>query len=212
MLDQVNFPQIPQQRVANLSGVSPTAIRTNLANEKLKLDKIATKYDLVVKERINLESIYDYLEVIVSFIRQRKISKVEQTVLKIIIAKSQQIKTHVQGITRQLRKEGLYRDEALILATAISVSCPSIKENAIKQIIAETIKRKVKSDQIVSLQKEFIGKESSNQSQTQFSLIDRLGELLEERESDVLCAKCGNSVYLQVYSNNKKTFACKHCS
>ena len=205
----LGFPQVPQYRIADLIGVSPTAIRANLANEKLKLDNVAIRLDLAIRERINLTSIYDYLKVITTLIRSGKNCSVEQVVLKKVISEAQQVKANVQSIAKLLRKEGLYRDEALILATAISISCPSIKRSVIKQIIAQTIKRKVKTDHIVLLEKKFVAKKIPTQNQ--FSLTDKLGELLEERETDVLCSKCGGFVSLQIYPHNKKMFACRQC-
>jgi len=108
-----------------------------------------------------------------------------------------------------LREKGLYRDEVLILATAIYISCPSLNKKITGHIILESLKRKIKFDQIERLQSDIVAQDSFDQEQ--LSLVEQLGDLLEERETDVLCAKCGNFVYLQLYPNNKKIFACKPC-
>ncbi len=62
---------------------------------------------------------------------------------------------------------------------------------------------------INGVQKEI--KDRKSHFNSQFSLVDLLGDVIEERETDVLCANCGKFVYLQVYQDNKKIFACKNC-
>ncbi len=202
----LSFPQIPKQEVANLIGISGTAIRTNLALKKFAGETIATQVNLVIKKQINLQSIFDYLEIIAS---APKIPQVEAKDLRAVADKVQKIEAQIQSITELLKERNLFWDEAIILATTICASCPSIKKGAIKLIITGVIGRKINFHQIELLQKELgFGKPIVRKG---LLLMEQLGELLEERETDVLCAKCGKFVFLQIYPDNKKIFACKHC-
>jgi len=206
MMIALSFPQIPQYQVANLIGVSATAIRKNLALKKFHGETIANCVNLAVKKQINLESILDYLKIVVS---STEIPQVEPKTLGIVVDKVEQVKANVLAITRLLRERNLFRDEALILATVIFVACPSVKKRTVKQIVRGAVGRRVKLDQIEALQKEFVAYEPVIQKE--LPLGEQLGELLEERKTDILCAKCGGFVSLQIYSNNKKTFACNRC-
>lgn len=202
----LSFPYVPKQDVANLIGISGTAIRTNLALKKFAGGTIATQVNLVIRKQINLHSIFDYLEFVVS---TPKIPQVETKDIRAVADKAQKIETQILSITKLLKEKDLFWDEAIILATAICASCPSIKKEVVKRIITSAIGRKVKFHQIELLQKELVtGKPVVKK---ELLLMEQLGELLEERETDVLCAKCGKFVFLQIYPNKKKIFACKHC-
>lgn len=118
-------------------------------------------------------------------------------VLKRVLIEVHQIKANIHNVTRTLREKGFYREEILILVTAIYISCPFLNKRVTEQIIIGSLNRKVEFDQIAWLQRDIAAQDG-------FSLLEQLGVLLEEQESDVLCVKCGNFVYLQVYPNNKK--------
>lgn len=202
----LSFPHVPKQEIANLIGISGTAIRTNLALKKFAGETIATQVNLIIKKQINLQSIFDYLEIVVS---TPKIPKVEAKHLRAVADKAQKIEAQIISITELLEGRSLFWDETIILATAICASCPSIKKEAVKRILAGAVGRKVKFYQIELLQKELVT--GRPVVQKELLLMEQLGELLEVRETDVLCAKCGKFVFLQIYPNNKKIFACKHC-
>ena len=146
----------------------------------------------------------DYFEIIVTSIKEG-----ETTMFAKVLDKAQQIEANIHGIARKLREDGVYRDEGLILATAVFMSCPSFNKKTIKRLITRFVGRKVNDLLIRGLQEEInVQKSHFN---TQFSLVELLGTVLEEKETDVLCANCGKFVYLQVYQDNKKIFVCKHC-
>lgn len=205
----LSFPHIPQLHVSNLIGLSPSAIRSNLKIEKLNNEFVSSHLNLVIKEQINVESIFDYLDIIGTAIRMNTLPHVEFKELTRVIKNFHKIKANVFNITSTLREKGLYRDEILVLATAIYISCPSLNKKVTEQIILDTLKRKIKFAEIKRLQNDVVVQGSCDQDQ--FSLMEQLGELLEERETDVLCTKCGNFVYLQIYQNNKKIFKCNRC-
>lgn len=205
----LSFPHVPQLRIATLIGISPTAIRHNLTGKNLAVGNIAQHIDLAIKEQIDLESIFDYFEIIMSLIKEERIPHIESTKLVKVLDKIKKIKTNIYDITRNLREKGLYRDEGLVLATAIYMSCPSLNERTIKHLITGSVNRKVKSELITGLQKEISAQETSPNNQ--ISLVEQLGNMIEEQGTDILCKNCGKFVYLQVYRNNKKIFVCKHC-
>jgi len=206
----LSFPQIPQLYVANLIGISATTIRSSLKVKNLTIGNIAKHIDLVIKEQVDLESMLDYLEIIVTSIKEGKTQLIKPTTLAKVLDKAQQIKANVRGITRKLGEKGVYRDEGVILATAIYISCPSLNRNTIKHLIMGYVHRRLTDIAIKGLQKEFSAQKS--RFNNQFSLVELLGDMIEERETDVLCANCGKFVHLQVYQDSKKIFACKHCS
>ncbi len=200
----LSFPQIAQHQISNLVGVSTSTIRSNLKVKNLTVGSIATHVDLVIKEQINLDSMLDYFEIIVTSIREGK-----ATTFAKMLGKTKQIEANIHGITRKLREYEVYRDEGLILATAVFMSCPSFNKKTVKRLITRFVGRKVNDLLIRDVQKEITPQKSYFNHQ--FSLVELLGAVLEERKTDVLCANCGKFVYLQVYQNNQKIFSCKHC-
>ena len=205
----LSFPKIPHLQLANLIGISSSAVKSNLTIKNLIVGDVTKHLDLVVKERINLESIFDYLEIIIETIKKEKIPQVRSITLAKVLDKTQQIKENARDLTMKLRKNGVYHDEGLILSTAIYLSCPYLNKITIKQIITGSIHRKIKIEQVEGILKE-INHQGVYHYKTP-SVVELLGAVIEEQETDVLCANCGKFVYLQIYAGNKKIFACKHC-
>ena len=207
---KLSFLQTPRSYVTNLVGVSQNTIKNNVAIIERMRDDGGGHLNLVIKEQINLESIFEYFAIIVSLINEGELALIGRPkALESILNKVPQVRTTIHNITKILTGRGLYRDEVLILATAMFISCPSLNKKTIKQIITLSVNRKVKTEQIEVLQK-VIGTQETL-AKDQLSITEQLGDMVEERETDVLCAKCGKFVFLQIYPNNKKIFACKHC-
>lgn len=120
-----------------------------------------------------------------------------------------EIKTNINKIVRILREKQLYKEEFLILATAIYLSCPFIYRIVASRIIFYSLNVKVDYIKISKLLEEIYIKKMYIHNR--FLLFKHLGRLLEERRTDTLCVECGDFIYVQLYQNNKKVFICKKC-
>ena len=200
----LSFPQVPQVRITSLIGVSGTTIRNNLAIKNIKKN-----FGLVIKEQIDIDLIFKYLERINNEIQNKKLPQVKTRLLEGLTVNASEIKVNINKIVKILREKKLYKEELLILATAIFISCPFINRIVASEIIYYSLNVRVNYLKVSELLKEISIRKMYIYDR--FLLFKHLGRLLEERRTDTLCVECGNFIYVQLYQDNKKVFICKHC-
>ena len=200
----LSFPQIPQVRITTLIGVSGPTIRNNLAIKNIKKN-----FGLVIKEQIDIDLIFEHLERINNAIQNNKLPQVKIRLLEGLTIYSSEVNANINKIVRILKEKKLYKEELLILATAIFISCPFVNRIVASEIIYYSLNVKVNYIKISKLLKEISIRKMYIYNR--FLLFKHLGRLLEEQRTDTLCVECGNFIYVQLYQDNKKVFICKHC-
>lgn len=200
----LSFPQIPQVRITTLIGVSGLTIRNNLAIKNIKKN-----FGLVIKEQIDINLIFEYLERINNKIQNNKLPQVKTRLLEGLTVNASEVKVNTHKIVRILREKQICKEEYLILTTAIYISCPFINRIVASKIIYYSLNVKVNYLKVSELLKEISIRKMYIYNR--FLLFKHLRRLLEERRTNTRCVECGNFIYIQLYQDNKKIFICKHC-